>query len=103
MVPLEGPHRKKGEGARAKAAPLATAVAAKRASRSKPEKTRAPAVAAETLPEPQVSTVAEPEPVVAEDAIRLSAYYKWVAAGRPAGDGVGFWLEAEQELLQALA
>jgi hypothetical protein len=37
--------------------------------------------------------------VSAED-IRLSAYRKWVAAGRPAGDGVQFWLEAEQELVK---
>ena len=36
-------------------------------------------------------------PVSAED-IRLRAYRKWEGAGRPAGDGVRFWLEAEQEL-----
>jgi hypothetical protein len=30
--------------------------------------------------------------------IRLSAYLKWEAAGKPAGDGVKFWLEAEKEL-----
>lgn len=29
--------------------------------------------------------------------IRLRAYYKWDAAGRPAGDGLSFWLEAERE------
>lgn len=32
-----------------------------------------------------------------EDAIRLSAYQKWERAGKPPGDGVQFWLEAEQE------
>ena len=32
--------------------------------------------------------------------IRLSAYQKWEAAGKPAGDGVQFWLEAEQELVE---
>ena len=32
--------------------------------------------------------------------IRLRAYMKWMAAGRPEGDGVKFWLEAEQELLR---
>jgi hypothetical protein len=30
-------------------------------------------------------------------AIREAAYYKWEQAGRPIGDGVRFWLEAEQE------
>lgn len=58
-------------------------------------------------------TVNEPKPAVAsilgskpspngqplsEEAIRLCAYGKWEAAGRPAGDGMRFWLEAEKEL-----
>jgi hypothetical protein len=34
-----------------------------------------------------------------EETIRLCAYTKWEAAGRPLGDGVQFWLEAEQDLL----
>lgn len=33
------------------------------------------------------------------DAIRLSAYRKWELAGKPPGDGVQFWLEAERDLL----
>lgn len=33
--------------------------------------------------------------------IGVHAYQKWVAAGKPKGGGVNFWLEAEQELLQA--
>ncbi len=32
--------------------------------------------------------------------IRLCAYQKWEAAGRPTGDGIQFWLEAEQELVK---
>ena len=36
-----------------------------------------------------------------EKAVQLHAYQKWEAAGKPSGDGVRFWLEAEQELLQA--
>ena len=36
---------------------------------------------------------------VRED-IRLRAFYKWSAAGRPGGDGVHFWLEAERELAE---
>jgi hypothetical protein len=35
---------------------------------------------------------------VSEDAIRLRAYQIWAAAGMPEGDGVQFWLKAEQEL-----
>ncbi len=30
-------------------------------------------------------------------AIEKLAYEKWEAAGRPEGDGVNFWLEAEKE------
>jgi hypothetical protein len=35
---------------------------------------------------------------IAEEHIRMHAYFKWVAAGMPAGDGIDFWLEAEREL-----
>ena len=38
---------------------------------------------------------------VTEQAIRVRAYQKWEAAGKPGGDGVSFWIEAEQELSQA--
>jgi hypothetical protein len=37
----------------------------------------------------------------APEAIRLRACFLWEAAGRPAGDGVDFWLRAEQQLRQA--
>jgi Protein of unknown function (DUF2934) len=37
--------------------------------------------------------------VSAED-IRLCAYRKWESAGKPTGDGIQFWLEAERELAQ---
>lgn len=33
-----------------------------------------------------------------DEEIRLRAYQKWEAAGKPTGDGIQFWLEAEQEL-----
>lgn len=33
------------------------------------------------------------------DAIRLRAHQKWEAAGKPEGDCLKFWLDAEQELL----
>jgi hypothetical protein len=33
----------------------------------------------------------------------VRAHEKWVAAGRPKGDGSHFWLEAERELLQEAA
>lgn len=50
------------------------------------------------------SMVAEPSPngqSASEEAIRLCAYRKWETAGRPDGDGIGFWLEAERELSRA--
>ena len=37
---------------------------------------------------------------VTADEIRLCAYRKWEQAGKPTGDGVRYWLEAEQELTQ---
>ena len=93
MAPLEGPHKKKTEGARKKAAPLATALSAKRTTRVKADRPPSPVAVADVGAEP-VNGV-----VVPEDVIRLSAYFKWVVAGRPECDGVGFWLEAERELL----
>jgi hypothetical protein len=33
------------------------------------------------------------------EAVRLCAYRKWEIAGKPTGDGIQFWLEAEQELM----
>jgi hypothetical protein len=39
------------------------------------------------------------DPARIEDAIRTRAYHMWEAAGRPAGDGVEFWVWAERELL----
>jgi hypothetical protein len=32
------------------------------------------------------------------EAIRVRAYFLWEAADRPGGDGVEFWLRAEEEL-----
>jgi len=95
MAPLEGPHKKKTEGARKKAAPLATALSAKRTTRVKADQPPK-AVALPDIGARPVTAV-----VVAEDVIRLSAYFKWLRAGRPECDGVSFWLEAERELLAA--
>ena len=33
------------------------------------------------------------------DEVRVRAYYKWVSAGCPSGDGSDFWFEAESELM----
>lgn len=38
--------------------------------------------------------------LVSDEDIRLCAYQKWEAAGKPNGDGVQFWLEAEQALVE---
>lgn len=35
------------------------------------------------------------------DAIRLRAHQKWEAAGKPEGDCLKFWLEAERKLLES--
>jgi hypothetical protein len=47
--------------------------------------------------------VAEPTPngQATEEAIRLCAYRKWEAAGKPERSSDRFWLEAEQELSRA--
>ncbi len=37
---------------------------------------------------------------VSDEDIRLRAYQRWEAAGKPAGDGIQFWLEAEQEQVE---
>lgn len=50
------------------------------------------------------SAFAEPSPdgqPVSEATIRLCAYHKWETAGKPGGDGINFWLEAESELSTA--
>lgn len=38
------------------------------------------------------------DPATREQAIRARAYFLWEQAGRPEGDGVEFWMRAEQEL-----
>jgi hypothetical protein len=35
---------------------------------------------------------------VTEEAIRMLAFYKWERAGKPEGNDLCFWLEAEREL-----
>jgi len=35
-----------------------------------------------------------------DEEIRRLAYQRWEAAGKPPGDGVSFWLEAEHEVFQ---
>jgi len=104
MVPLDGPHKKKTEGARTEgartqSAPLATAVSAKRTTRSKPARQSKPGLIDDSPLAVKVGAAATDVPALAEDAIRLSAYYKWEAAGCPEGDGVCFWLAAEREML----
>jgi hypothetical protein len=50
------------------------------------------------------SVLAEPSPngeTISEEEIRPSAYRHWVAAGKPGGDGVNFWLEAKREFSQS--
>jgi hypothetical protein len=35
------------------------------------------------------------------EELRVLAYKKWEAAGRPESDGIYFWLEAERELCKS--
>lgn len=44
------------------------------------------------------ATPSAPASLPSDDQIRLLAYQKWEAAGRPGGDGVEFWCTAEREL-----
>ncbi len=37
----------------------------------------------------------------AKKLIEQRAYFKWLAAGKPSGDGKQFWYEAERELTRA--
>jgi hypothetical protein len=37
-----------------------------------------------------------------EEEVRMAAYYRWIDACCPPGDGVDFWLDAEEELTRAL-
>jgi len=54
--------------------------------------------------QPDVASVGKEHAVrsVCADDIRLCAYRKWESAGAPDGDGILFWLEAEQELLHGV-
>jgi nucleotide-binding universal stress UspA family protein len=65
---------------------------------------RAPASPRSETRRAVASVLAVPFPngqAVSEEAIRLYAYRKWETAGKPGGDGVTFWVEAERELSQA--
>jgi hypothetical protein len=63
-------------------------------------KTETPAQPASTK-SPSESEQALKGTAKSQEVVRVHAYQKWEAAGKPNGDGVNFWLEAEQEVLQA--
>jgi hypothetical protein len=54
----------------------------------------------ETKPTALVKLVTNGQPASVE-GIQRRAYLKWEVAGKPAGSGVKFWLEAERELSPA--
>ena len=64
-----------------------------------PAHARPPAPTRATQPATAPVETNHPARSVSADDIRLCAYRKWERAGKPAGDGVQFWLEAEQELM----
>jgi hypothetical protein len=72
--------------------PSATAILTKPAETALTTRSKAPIPSGPAIPPHH-------GPVVIEEAIRHRAYLKWVARGMPNGDGVNFWLDAEQELL----
>jgi Protein of unknown function (DUF2934) len=50
-------------------------------------------------PQPEISQIENPvNHTTTDEQVRQLAYLKWEAAGRPDGDGIDYWLEAEQEL-----
>lgn len=56
----------------------------------------------ETAPVEQLSATTECESSSrCEESIREKAYLLWEAAGYPEGDGVDFWLQAEQALSES--
>lgn len=61
-------------------------------------KKSAPPAASPAPPRPAPVGPGADRPRVPDEAIRTRAYQKWEEAGRPDGDGVAFWLEAEREL-----
>ena len=63
-------------------------------------KTEAPAQPA-SAKSPRESEQVQKGKAKSQEVVRVHAYQKWEAAGRPNGDGVNFWIEAEQELVQA--
>jgi hypothetical protein len=73
--------------------PAATELTAKTIGKA-PRGLQSPAVKAETPTDRKMSF---------DEALRLDAYLKWEAAGKPVGDGVDFWLKAESDLRQVLA
>jgi DUF2934 family protein len=62
---------------------------------------RAPAKLIEKPKQEESVTATTPasQPISVE-TIRMCAYLKWEAAGKPQGDDCRFWFEAEQELRQ---
>ncbi len=38
--------------------------------------------------------------VASAEEVRIRAYRKWESAGKPAGNDIQFWLEAEKEMVQ---
>lgn len=50
--------------------------------------------------EPAAPIISAPCQQASGDEVRRLAYQLWQTAGQPPGDGVQFWLEAEQQLLR---
>lgn len=66
--------------------------------KEKTEKRETCAVPAPTGSCQQISVATDCDETVCENAIRERAYSLWEQAGYPTGDGIDFWLQAEQQL-----
>ena len=55
-----------------------------------------------TVDAPTTAPGQQPSPTATEEEIRLRAYLKWEAEGRPEGHDLFFWCEAERELLGSI-
>ncbi|MDB5339066.1 MAG: hypothetical protein JWN70_4685 [Planctomycetaceae bacterium] len=63
-------------------------------------KTKVAAVATPPVQKIEETSIEETctETSICPDELRTRAFLKWEAAGKPEGDGIVFWLAAEQEL-----
>jgi hypothetical protein len=99
------PKRERKPESAASSAPAKKSKAKDAAATEKPKRARKSSgkpVPANDFPEatPAVGSIELPDDkTTTEEMIRITAYQKWEAAGKPPGEEMRFWLEAEQALM----